>query len=213
VIARRVTLTLLLLACLSLGSTRAQAYSYAGVMAGITTPTGLSTYRDAEADRVSPGSFGTTILFEGLFPLVGTLSFSPSFGFLSTDGEVEVDRLPSSAYDVFFRQSELGCDLLWKPEGFRRFRVGPGVSAAWWNAVEDHGRPIDARDQILERQVVRGQSVLIRGVAHLLLRNPEVSGATMKLIAAMPLTEALRIEDSAAAGYVGLSIGFSMILN
>jgi hypothetical protein len=46
-----------------------------------------------------------------------------------------------------------------------------------------------------------------------MLRNPEVSGVSMKLIGALPMTDILKMEDSAASGYVALHIGFSMLLN
>lgn len=37
---------------------------------------------------------------------------------------------------------------------------------------------------------------MARGVVHLALRNPEVSGAALKLVAAWPLTELLRVDNT-----------------
>ena len=65
---------------------------------------------------------------------------------------------------------------------------------------------------IYDTRVTRGQSYLLRGVVHLMLRTPGVSGFSAKLIAAVPLTHALRIEDSAATGYIGVNLGFSMVV-
>jgi hypothetical protein len=192
------------------------AYSYAEVMAGLAVPTGLEVHQSTDADRVKPGSIGTTIALQGLFPLIGRFSFVPSFSYLSTNGDVQGNPLPADNYKIRFQQSELAVDLLWQPDGLRKFRFGPGISAAWWTAVEDvdlpptyyHNDELDYRTR-----VIREQSALMRGVVHLMLRDPDVSGLSAKLVVGLPLTELLKWEDSAAAGYVALNIGFSMILN
>jgi hypothetical protein len=212
---RRIAAMVCAVASLGISHT-AFAYSYAEVMAGFAFSTGLEVHQSADADRVTPGSISTTIAMQGLFPLLGRFSFSPSFSYLSTNGDVRGDPLPPVDYQVRFQQSELALDLLWQPGGLRKFRIGPGLSAAWWTAVEDldlpptyyHDDELDYRTR-----VIRGQSALIRGVIHLMLRNPEVTGVSAKLIVGMPVTEFLKWEDSAATGYVALNIGFSMILN
>jgi hypothetical protein len=211
---RGITAAVLLLLMLGTDLPAASAYSYAEVMAGLVSPTGLVVHRSKDADRVTPGSFGTAIVMDGLFPLLGRFSFSPSFGYLSTNGDVRNDPISPSNFDIRFQQTELACDLLWQPGGLRKFRLGTGISAAWWSAVEDKDlHPYYYRNNFNDTRVVRGQSALLRGVAHFMLRNPEVSGISAKLIAAYPLTELLKIDDSAASGYIGLNIGFSMILN
>jgi hypothetical protein len=149
-----------------------------------------------------------------LFPLKGRFSFSPSFSFLTTNGDVANDPTPPNDYDIRFQQSELALDLLWNPEGMQKFRLGPGVSLAWWNAAEDRDRrPFYYDDEEFPTRVLRSRSALLRGVAHWMLRNPEVSGISVKLIGAVPMTDILKIENSAATGYVALHIGFSMLLN
>ncbi len=192
----------------------AYAYSYAEVMAGIVSPTGLVVHQDKDADRVTPGSFGTAIVMDGLFPLLGRFSFSPSFSYLSTNGDVKSDPTPPSDFNIRFQQTEFACELLWQPGGLSKFRIGPGVSVAWWSAAEDRDRnPYEYGYQDVDTRVVRGQSALMRGVAHFMLRNPEVSGISAKLIVAQPITTLLKIDDSAASGYIGMNIGFSMVLN
>jgi hypothetical protein len=197
-------------------SQAALAYSYAEVMAGLAAPTGLEVHQSADADRVTPGSIGTAIAMQGLFPLLGQISFSPSFSYLSTNGDVHRDPLPPVNYRIRFQQSELALDLLWQPGSLKRFQIGPGVSAAWWTAAEDVDlRPTIYREDEFEykTRVIRGQSALLRGVIHLMLRNPEVTGLSAKLVVGLPMTELLRMEDSAATGYVALNLGFSMLLN
>jgi hypothetical protein len=194
----------------------ALAYSYAEVMAGLAVPTGLSVHQSTNADRVTPGSIGTTITMHGLFPLAGSLSFSPAFSYLSTDGDVQGDPIPPPDYGIRFQQSELSLDLLWQPDGLRKLRIGPGISAAWWTAAEDFDLPPSYyRDDgfSYRTRVIKGQSALLRGVIHLMLRNPEVTGLSAKLVVGLPMTEFLKLEDSAATGYVALNLGFSMILN
>lgn len=191
----------------------AYALSYAEVMMGFVSPTGLVVHQDKEAKLVNPGSFGTAIVMDGLFPLFGRFSFSPSFGFLSTNGNVKDYPLPPNDFNIRFHQSELACDLYWQPGGLRKFRVGPGISAAWWSAVEDKDVNPYRYEYEIDNHVVRGQSALLRAVAHFMLRNPDVSGVSAKLIVAQPMTDILKMKNSAATGYIGLHLGFSMVLN
>ena len=194
----------------------ALAYSYAEVMAGLAAPTGLEVHHSNDADRVTPGPVATTLVLQGLFPVSDPVYFSPSFSYLSTGGNVEGDPVPPANYGIRFQQSELAVDLLWRPGGLNRFRLGPGISAAWWTAAEDFDIPPAAyqySDYTYRTRVTRGQSVLMRGVVHLMLRDPEVTGLSAKFIFGLPMTDILSLENSAATGYVALNLGFSMILN
>jgi hypothetical protein len=188
------------------------ARTYAEVMAGISTPTGISSYRDQEAERVSPGDVATTLTIAGLFRLSEQFTLSPSYSYLSTNGNVAGSSHPTlpATYDIKFQQNELALDLMWLPGGLNRFRFGPGISASWWHASEklDHPQYAWYKDS----RVTRGQSYLLRGVAHFMLRSPSVTGFSVKLVGAVPLTQVLRIKDSAATGYIGINCGFSMIV-
>lgn len=186
------------------------AETYAEVMVGVVSPTGLSRYRDPESQYVKTGTVGTTLTLDGLFQLNKHFALSPSYSYLSTGGSVDHAResyLPSE-YDIKFQQNELGVDALWTPPGTTRFRFGPGMSAVWWFASEKIDHPLYAYDN----RVTRGQSFLARGVAHLMLRAPGLTGFSLKFIAAVPLTQTLKIKNAAATGYVGVSLGFSMVV-
>lgn len=203
----------LLTACLAFYPSPALSLSYAELMAGLATTNSLIEYRDTDADRVDPGSFATSIQICGLFELNPYFSISPSYSYLSTDGSVDSDMLQFPDYSVRLQQSELAVDFFWRPPGVRKIRFGPGFSLGWWNAQEDYERPIYRSEDYPERRVTRGQSWLARGVVHMMPRTPTVPGISLKVIGAYPLTELLRKEDTSALGYIGISAGFSMILN
>ncbi|MCL4305973.1 hypothetical protein KJZ99_08670 [bacterium] len=206
-------LLLILLVCTPFAfSAEIDRLSYAEVQLGFATTTGLTVYKDVEGERVAPGSIGTTLQFSGYFPLIGVLSFSPHFTLLTTDGRVTDDPSPPPSFDVRFHQRELGLDLLFRPGDLRKLRLGAGSSIAWWTAAEDNARPV-IDGEYLRGRSIDGQALMGRGVIHLALRNPEVSGASLKLVAAWPLANLIRVENTAATGYIGLQCGFSMILN
>jgi len=206
---RTVFILLLVLCGTSLAADR---YSSAEIQVGFATSTGFSTFADIEGDRVAPGSVGTTLLFTGYFPTFSTFTISPGFTLLTTDGRVTEDPTPPPAFDIRFHQREVGVDALWSPGNLRKLNFGIGSSFAWWSAAEDNARPpIDG--EYLRGRSIEGKALMARGVAHLALRNPDVSGAAIKLVAAWPLTDLLSIDNTAATGYIGLHCGFSMILN
>ena len=189
-----------------------ERFSYAELQVGLATSTGFSTYEDAEGERVAPGSLGTTLMFSGYFPALGAVVLSPSFSLLTTDGRVNDDPSPPPAFDIRFHQREIGVDVLTSPGDLHKLQLGIGSSLAWWTAAEDNARPPIDGVYVAGRSI-EGKAVMARGVVHLALRNPEVSGAALKLVAAWPLTALLRVDNTAATGYIGLHCGFSMILN
>jgi len=210
---RSILASLLLCSCLALAADDVRP-SYAEIQVGLASSTGLDTYQDIESERVAPGSVGTTLMFSGYFPIVKHFSLSPTFALLTTDGEVSNDPTAPSVFDIRFHQREFGLDALFSPGDLKRLNIGLGSSLAWWTASEDNARIMNEDEiEVERRRSIEGKSVMARGVMHLALRNPEVSGASLKLIAAWPLTELLRLENTAATGYVGLQCGFSMILN
>ncbi len=186
--------------------------TYAEIQVGLATSTGLDTFQDIESERVAPGSLGTTLMFSGYFPVFKSLTLSPTFALLTTDGKVSRDPTAPTVFDVRFHQREFGVDALFSPAKMGRLNIGVGSSMAWWTASEDNARQTET-DVFVEGRSIEGKSLMARGVAHWALRNPEVSGASLKLVAAWPLTELLRLDNTAATGYVGLQCGFSMILN
>lgn len=189
--------------------------SYAEIQVGLATSLAYTTFRDVESDRVAPGSLGTTLMFSGYFPLYNSFILSPTFALLSTDGEVSDDPSHPSVFDIRFHQREFGADALICPGDLSRLMAGLGASLAWWTAAEDNARVSgDPDDPVYERgRTIEGKSLMARSVLHLALRNPQVSGASIKFVAAWPLAELLRLNNTAATGYVGLQCGFSMILN
>ncbi len=206
-------LLILLLSCWNIAN--ASDYSrpsYAEIQVGIATSTGFNTYQDVEGERVAPGSIGTTLLFSGYFPLGGHISLSPNFSLLTTDGKVNDDPSPPATFDIRFHQREVGVDALISPGDLRKLHLGLGSSIAWWTAAEDRARP-PLEGEYQRGRSIDGQALMARGTVHLALRNPDVSGASLKLVAAWPLTGLLQVDNTAAAGYIGLHCGFSMILN
>lgn len=188
--------------------------SYAEVQAGLATPTGFSTHKDIESERVAPGSLGTTLLFSGYFPVGSWFTISPNFCLLTTDGRVNNDPSLPSSFKIRFSQREVGIDALFVPGDLKRLHLGIGSSFAWWTAAENSVRVSYEDNRTYESgRTIDSKAVLGRGVIHLALRNPEVSGASLKLVGAWPLAELLRLENTAATGYIGLQCGFSMILN
>ncbi len=208
---RSILASLLLCSSLALAAEFARP-TYAEIQVGFATSTGLNTYQDVESERVAPGSLGTTLMFSGYFPVVGSFTLSPTFALLTTDGEISNDPTAPSVFDVRFHQREFGVDALITPAKLSRLNLGIGSSLAWWTAAEDNARQTEENVYVKGRSI-EGKSVMARGIVHLALRNPEVSGASLKLVAAWPLTELLRLDNTAATGYVGLQCGFSMILN
>lgn len=207
------TILAFLLLCISLVSAAELSRpSYAELQVGVATSTVFDTYQDVESNRVVPGSLGTTLMFSGYFPVLSRLSLSPTFTLLTTDGEISNDPSVPTVFDVKFHQREIGLDALYSPGDLKRMSLGIGSSLAWWTATEDNARQSDESVYIRGRSI-EGKSAMARAIVHLALRNPEVSGASMKLVAAWPLTEILRLNNTAATGYVGLQCGFSMILN
>ncbi|MCC6476155.1 hypothetical protein IT157_03795 [bacterium] len=201
----------LLLLVLIVSQAQAKRPSYAELFVGFASPFDLVAYQDFQSERVNPGSFATSLSMCGVFPVFGSLSLNPSFSMIATGGDVTNDPLPPGNFNVRFQQREIALDGLIQAPGLRRLHLGAGTSFAWWDASEDYARPLTERDYFVGR-VIEGKSLLARGILHLALRNPEVSGASLKLVAAWPLNEILRINDSAATGYIGLHCGFSMIL-
>lgn len=186
--------------------------SYAEIQVGLATSTGLVTFQDIEGERVAPGSIGTTLLFSGYLPLSNHFFVSPNFSLLTTDGKVRDDPSLPTTFGIRYSQREVGVDALISPGDLRKLQLGLGTSLAWWTAAEDNVRgPIDG--EYLPGRSIDGQALMARGVVHLALRNPDVSGAALKLVAAWPLTELLQVDNTAATGYIGLQCGFSMILN
>lgn len=187
-------------------------YTYAEVQVGVATSTGLQTYQDVESERVSPGSLATTLMFSGYFPIGNRYAISPTFSLLTTDGRVNDDPSPPTAFNIRMHQREVGVDALVSPGDLRKLQMGLGTSIAWWTAAEENSRP-PFEGEYERGRTINGQALMARGVMHLALRNPDVSGASLKLVAAWPLTELLQVDNTAATGYVGLQCGFSMILN
>jgi hypothetical protein len=130
---------------------------------------------------------------------------------LATGGEVSDDPLPPESFDIHFQQREIALDALVAPPGLSRLHFGAGTSFAWWDAAEDYQRPLPG-GYYFDGRVIKSSALMARGIAHLALRNPDVSGASLKLVAAWPLNEVLRMKNSAATGYIGIHCGFSMIL-
>ncbi|MCB9366833.1 MAG: hypothetical protein H6508_06630 [Calditrichaeota bacterium] len=209
---RSLAFSLLLLCAVSVAGAREFGRpSYAEVQVGIATPTGLSTFQDVESERVSPGSVGTTLLFSGYFPVFKTLTVSPSFTLLTTDGRVTGDPTVPTAFNVRFHQREFGADVLIHSGKARRLMIGAGTSLAWWTATEENAKP--NYDGVYQRgRSIEGQALMGRGIVHVALRNPDVSGASLKLVAAWPLANLIQVNNTAATGYIGLQCGFSMIL-
>ncbi|MBK6765962.1 MAG: hypothetical protein IPG71_06430 [bacterium] len=153
-------------------------------------------------------------MFSGYFPLGSWFSLSPGFVLLTTDGRVTGDPSTPTAFDVRYSQSEAALDALVSPGDLRRLQFGLGASFAWWTAAEDNARVSYEDERTYERgRRIDSKALLGRGVIHLALRNPDVSGASLKLVGALPLAEMLRLDNTAASGYISLQCGFSMILN
>lgn len=203
---------ILLLCCGVAAASDISRPAYAEVQVGVATAAGFTTFQDIESERVAPGSVGTTLMFSGYFPVLKKIQLSPTFSLLTTDGRISNDPSIPTAFDIRFHQREFGADVLFSPGDLKRLNLGLGSSLAWWTASEDNARRPD--DSIFVRgRTVEGKSMMARGMIHLALRNPDVSGASVKFVAAWPLTELLRLSNTAATGYIGLQCGFSMILN
>lgn len=210
-----IVLTALLLCTLNVTSAAEfTRLSSAELQVGIATPAGFTTHNDVESERVAPGSLGTTLMFSGYFPLGSWFSLSPGFVLLTTDGRVTNDPSPPTAFDIRYTQSEAALDALITPGGLRRLQLGLGTSFTWWNAAEDNARVSYEDERTYERgRRIDSKAVMARGVIHLALRNPEVSGASLKLVGAFPVNDLLSLDNTAASGYIGLQCGFAMILN
>lgn len=185
--------------------------SYVELFVGFASPFDLVSYQDKESERVNPGSFATSLSMSGIFPFIGAISLAPSFSMLASGGVVTNDPLPPGNFDVRFQQREIALDALVAPPGLSRIHVGAGSSFAWWDAAEDYQRPLPD-GYYFDGRVIKSNALMARGIVHLALRNPEVSGASLKIVAAWPLNEVLRMNNSAATGYIGVHCGFSMIL-
>ena len=203
---RSILASLLLCSSLALAAEFARP-TYAEIQVGFATSTGLNTYQDVESERVAPGSLGTTLMFSGYFPVVGSFTLSPTFALLTTDGEISNDPTPPSGVAARFHHRGFGVDALITTTQLSRLNLGIGSSLAWWTAAEDNARQTEENVYVKGRSI-EGKSVMARGIVHLALRNPEVSGASLKLVAAWPLTELLRLDNTAATGYVGLQCWF-----
>ncbi len=208
----RSILVSLLVSCGLAAAAETSRPSYAEVQVGFASAAGLTTFQDIESERVAPGSLGTTLMFSGYFPVLSNFQLGPTFALLTTDGRISNDPTVPSVFDIRFHQREFGIDALVSPGDLNRLNLGIGSSLAWWTASEDNAR--QSEDSVfVQGRTIEGKSVMARGIVHLALRNPDVSGASIKLVAAWPLTELLRLNNTAATGYIGLQCGFSMILN